>query len=246
MLKAIREAKTFTSWLEPDEEYEAAVRAYAEAVLDTTRSADLLHDVSRFVACVARPGLWNALSRTVLQLTSPGIPDIYQGDELWNFSLVDPDNRRPVAWPLRRELLESVIGQPDAADLVRSPEDGRIKLLLHRRLLCLRRERPELFTAADYTPVHADGACARHVIAYLRRAGSSAMLVAVPRLPRLLAGDPDRAPVGDVWADTRLVLPDGAGEGEWRSVLTGTAVVPGDGMPLARLLGEVPAAVLVR
>ncbi|MDQ2669582.1 MAG: malto-oligosyltrehalose synthase, partial [Gemmatimonadota bacterium] len=162
MLKAIREAKTFTSWLEPDEEYEAAVRAYAEAVLDTKRSADLLHDVSRFVACVARPGLWNALSRTVLQLTSPGIPDIYQGDELWNFSMVDPDNRRPVAWPLRRELLESVIGQPDAADLVRSPEDGRIKLLLHRRLLCLRRERPELFTAADYTPVRADGACARH------------------------------------------------------------------------------------
>jgi (1->4)-alpha-D-glucan 1-alpha-D-glucosylmutase len=246
MEKSIREAKTFTSWTEPNREYEEAVRGYVEAVLDPARSEAILRDVGRFAVCVTRPGLWNALARTAIQLTAPGVPDIYQGDELWNFSLVDPDNRRAVDWERRRTLLEGLEPGCDARDLVATPEDGRIKLHVYRRLLALRSARPELFLEGNYEPTEVVGAGKRHVIAFIRRHGEQASLTVVPRLPRSLTGDPLAAPTGDVWGDTGLVLRDDAAAVEWRSHLDGRRLRPADGrLALADVLAQLPVAVLV-
>ena len=244
MEKAIREAKTFTSWTEPDAEYEGAVRSYVEAVLDRGRSEQLLREVSRFALCVSRPGLWNALARTTLQLTSPGIPDVYQGDELWSFSLVDPDNRRPVDWDRRRALLQQVGGKRDPAEWVATPEDGRIKLHLYCRLLALRRSMPELFLRGGYQAVNAEGTFARHVVAHVRTQGDTAVLTVVPRLPRLLTGDPLAPPIGAVWADTALVLPDEVAAHSWKSQVDAGAMPAGRRIPLASLLQHLPVAVL--
>jgi (1->4)-alpha-D-glucan 1-alpha-D-glucosylmutase len=245
MEKATREAKTFTSWTEPDDAYESALRAYVEAALDPERSESLLRQVARFAVCVARPGFWNSLARTALQLTSPGVPDIYQGDELWSFSLVDPDNRRAVDWELRRGLLANLGDDPDIAALVGSPEDGRIKLFLYQRLLRLRRARPGLFLRGGYEEVRAEGSRARHVIAYLRREGGEALLTVVPRLPRLLTVDPLIPPIGAVWGDTVLVLPPDFAGGAWRSQLHEATLHPEGGrLRLALLLDSLPVAVL--
>ena len=246
MEKAVREAKTFTSWTEPDAEYEGAVRGYVEAVLDPARSEAILRDVGRFALCVTRPGLWNALARTAVQLTAPGVPDIYQGDELWNFSLVDPDNRRPVDWERRRALLEGLDRDCEPGELVAAPEDGRIKLHLHRTLLGLRSARPELFLGGSYEATSSTGAGARHVIAFIRRHGAEASLTVAPRLPRRLTGDPLRAPTGDVWTDTALIVPEDLEGVEWCSQLDGRRLRAVDGRLLvADVLAQLPVAVLV-
>ena len=242
MEKAVREAKAFTSWTEPDEAYEAALRGYVEAVLNLEKSEQLLLHVSRFALCVTRPGLWNSLARSVMQLTSPGVPDIYQGDELWSFSLVDPDNRRPVDWELRRRLLAELGDEPDPAGLTATVEDGRIKLHLYRRLLALRKRMPELFMRGSYEPVAVEGEKAGHVISYVRRHADTAWLTVVPRLPRLLTGDPLVPPTGEVWGDTRLVLPDELGARRWTNVLTGRVL---ESLRTGDALRELPVGVFV-
>ncbi|HWB42394.1 MAG TPA: malto-oligosyltrehalose synthase, partial [Gemmatimonadales bacterium] len=159
MLKAVREAKLRTSWTDPDEAFERALGDDIAALLDPHRSPRFLDDLERFVGLVARPGFWNAVSRTLLHLTSPGVPDLYQGDELWNLALVDPDNRRPVDFALRQRLLEEVERgtMGDAASresflshLVAAPEDGRLKLHVIRAALAARRTRPEAFHSRRY------------------------------------------------------------------------------------------------
>src|SRR6185369_16959967 len=143
MEKAIHEAKVHTSWINPDTAYVTMVKNFVAGALDPARSAAPLRELEKFVARIARPGYWNGLSQTLLKIASPGVPDVYQGSELWDFSLVDPDNRRPVDWAARRALLAAMRSHPERdvaamlADFMKSPEDGRIKLFVTSRALGL-------------------------------------------------------------------------------------------------------------
>ncbi len=223
--KAVREAKVHTSWTAPDEAYERAVAAFARALLsDEVFRADL----EAFVADLVDPGRINALAQTLVKLTAPGVPDVYQGTELWDLSLVDPDNRRPVDFALRRRLLGELPQLAPEAIMERM-EEGVPKLWLLRQALRARRLRPQSFgSAGAYRPLLAQGAKADHLLAFGR---CEDVVVAVPRLVMGLA---------DGWGDTALELPSG----EWRDLMTGDAW-PGGPMPVAALLGRFPVALLV-
>jgi (1->4)-alpha-D-glucan 1-alpha-D-glucosylmutase len=220
--KAAREAGTSTTWTNPVQEFEDQLHALVDAAYDdeTTHA-----EIEQFVARIAPFGFSNSLSQKLLQLTIAGVPDVYQGTELWDFSLVDPDNRRPVDYDLRRDLLarldEGWVPPVDAT--------GAAKLLVVSRALRHRRDHPEAF--AGYTPVEATGVAADSVVAFDR---GGAVTVATRRPVHL-------AETG--WGDTALHLPTGA----WRDLLTGTRVVSAaGGAPLAEVLGQLPVALLVR
>jgi (1->4)-alpha-D-glucan 1-alpha-D-glucosylmutase len=219
--KAAKEAKLRTSWTDHDEEFEVAVAAWPDAVLGDDA---LSGEVAAFVERIRPAGWSNSLGQKLLQLAGPGIPDLYQGAELFDLSLVDPDNRRPVDFAERSRLLDAL----ESGALPDIDETGAAKLHVVRTVLRLRRERPELFTG--YRPVHAEGAAAGHVIAFAR--GADAGLVAVAtRLPLGL----ERA---GGWGESTLALPDG----DWVDLLTGAAASP----RLAELLARYPVALLVR
>ncbi|MFL5561589.1 MAG: malto-oligosyltrehalose synthase [Gemmatimonadaceae bacterium] len=259
MLKAVKEAKLHTSWTDQNEEFENALKEFIAAILPTAGAArsPFLRDVAEFTAQVARPGLWNSLSRIALHMTAPGVPDLYRGDELWNFALVDPDNRRPVDFDRRSELLEEISGRYARSDrsraellreLVSSPEDDRTKLLVTWRALQARRSRPQLFAEGRYEPLMATGERANHVIAFARVLGSDASMTIAPRRSWALSGS-DRIPIGgDIWGSTHVVLPDGAARG-WRCAISGLSVEAerrggGWALPLSNALNQFPVSVL--
>jgi malto-oligosyltrehalose synthase/malto-oligosyltrehalose trehalohydrolase len=223
--KAMREAGDRTTWIDPDAEYEAAVHAAVDAAFDDERVRAVLDEV---LAAVVDPGWANALAAKLVGLTAPGVPDVYQGSERWELSLVDPDNRRPVDFDDRAAALAAV-DRSAAVAPAGLDDDGAAKLLLTHRALVLRRDRPELFTG--YAPVPADGPAAGHALAFDR---GGAVTVAT-RLPHGLA---ERGG----WADTTLRLPDG----RWRDVLTGTVHDVVDGLALDTALATLPVALLVR
>jgi (1->4)-alpha-D-glucan 1-alpha-D-glucosylmutase len=222
--KAAKESKIRTTWTEHDEEFERAVAAWPDEVMGDT---ELAGEVAAFVERVKPHGWSNALGQKLLQLTMPGVPDVYQGTELWDLSLVDPDNRRPVDYRVRREILERVEG----GELPEVDDTGAAKLLVVHRALTLRRERPALFDG--YRRLHAEGVAAAHALTFAR---STDLVVVTTRLPVGLAA-------GGGWQDTVLPLPGGSGS--WADVLTGRAV-DGDRPMLAGLLDRYPVALLAR
>jgi (1->4)-alpha-D-glucan 1-alpha-D-glucosylmutase len=232
MEKAAREAKVHTSWTRIDAEYEEALRAFVGAVLD---DAEFTADLAAFVAPLVAPGRINSLAQTLLKLTAPGVPDFYQGSELWDLSLVDPDNRRPVDYDLRRRLLAELKAGLIAAgitveEILARADEGLPKLWLIHQGLHLRRRRPAAFGAdGGYEPLSASGPRADHAVAFVRGGEVAAI---TPRWPLRLAGD---------WKETTLELPPG----RWRDELTG-AEVAGGTCRIADLLARFPVALLVR
>jgi (1->4)-alpha-D-glucan 1-alpha-D-glucosylmutase len=226
MEKASKEAKSHTSWIDPDPVYDAALRSFVEGVMaDQGFQADL----AAFVAPLVEPGRITSLAQVLVKLTAPGVPDTYQGTELWDLSLVDPDNRRPVDYELRRRLLGELPGLHAGAIWARA-EVGLPKLHVVREALHLRRRRPEAFGPdGGYEPLFAAGARAGHVVAF-SRGGRSATVV-----PRLVLGLAGR------WEGTSVSLPGG----EWRNVLTGEEVAGGT-VALGSLLAAFPVALLER
>jgi (1->4)-alpha-D-glucan 1-alpha-D-glucosylmutase len=255
MEKALHEAKVHTSWINPDAAYDDAVRQFVGRVLDPQAGAAFLRDFRSFQRRVSHYGLFNSLSQTLVRLTAPGVPDTYQGTELWDFSLVDPDNRRPVDYGRRRTMLTELRSRvaaagPDlrglAQELLEHRADGRVKLFVTYRVLHGRREAPGLFSSGDYLPVEADGARAEHVFAFARRHEGRCALVAVPRLVTRLVPTADGLPLGaDVWGDTRLVLPPEVAGRRWTNVFTGRTIA-GRGAPAAaEIFADFPVALLV-
>ena len=252
MEKAVREGKSRSGWVNQNAEFEGALMAFVDALHDPARSGDFLRELGAFARRVAVPGYVNGLARTLLHLTVPGVPDVYQGTELWDFTLVDPDNRRPVDYGHRRRLLDDLAGAhagaSDAAwrrllaELVARPGDGRIKLLVTHLALRARREQPATFARGDYRPLRAEGARAGQVLAFARQGPDGWVVVAVPRLPMALGGG---MPLGAAaWGDTRLVLPEEAGT-RWRAPLARTDVTTAGGrLSLAELFGQIPVALL--
>jgi (1->4)-alpha-D-glucan 1-alpha-D-glucosylmutase len=253
MLKAIREAKQNTSWINRNTEYEGSVTSFVRALLNTGADNHFLNSFVPFQRRVARIGLWNGLSQTLLKLTCPGVPDLYQGRELWNFSLVDPDNRRPVDYLRCREVFECVRRWGDVPDtsscgcLLEAPEDGRIKSYLIWRSLCLRQEQPDLFQQGEYLPLAVAGARADHVVAFARRFGTTSVLVVVPRLVAGLLHDIDLPPIGPrIWEDTHVLLPFCCTREKYRNVLTGEVLDSDGEISVSKALAEFPVALCVR
>ncbi|RBY75384.1 malto-oligosyltrehalose synthase [Blastococcus sp. TF02-09] len=225
--KAAREAGTSTTWTDPVQEFEEQLHALADAAFDDPTTTA---EIEAFVARIAPLGWSNSLTQKLLQLTMPGVPDVYQGTELYDFSLVDPDNRRPVDYALRRRLLADL----DNGTVPAVDGSGAAKLLVTSRVLRARRDTPELFSG--YAPVQVTGSAAECVVAYDRGSADQAGVVVVAtRLPARLAENG--------WGDTALKLPTGA----WRDLLTGERVVSDvAGVAADVLLARLPVALLVR
>ncbi|MEZ5582378.1 MAG: hypothetical protein R3F37_06075 [Candidatus Competibacteraceae bacterium] len=257
MLKAVKEAKQHSSWVNPSAEYEEAVVAFVRALLEEPDKNRFLADFLPFQQQLARFGLFNSLSQTLLKLTCPGMPDIYQGTELWDFSLVDPDNRRPVDYSRRQTLLAELQGlfavdlqeqANRARSLLDTIQDGRIKLYLTWRTLNLRRDCAALFREGDYTPLSIHGDQAEHVCAFARTWEDQEVIIVAPLLfVSLLDGEVTKLPLGvEVWGNTHLTLPQG--KASYRNVLTGETLAPLEAeevtLALADVLANFPVALL--
>jgi (1->4)-alpha-D-glucan 1-alpha-D-glucosylmutase len=238
MAKAMKEAKLNTSWVQPNDKWDSAVANFIEKILDSSPRNRFLESFIPVAGEVARMGAINSLSQTLLKLTSPGVPDIYQGNEIWDFSLVDPDNRRPVDYARRKKMLEALKGVTPA-ELLGNWSDGRIKLFLTARLLAFRREFSGLFRDGRYRPLGLRGEFADCCIAFTREWEGKSVVVLAPRLSSRV-GFP---PIGPAWRDTEVELPQG--EKERHDLFTDEGVSAQDGtLPLAIAFARFPFAVL--
>jgi len=256
MIKALREAKIHSSWLNPDEEYEQAARDFISKIL--LPEGAFAKDFAEFQTPIARAGMFNSLSQTLLKITAPGVPDFYQGTEVWDFSLVDPDNRRPVDYEHRKRLFDSLRdkGAGDEAsladDLLRSAPDGRIKMFVTTGALNYRLNNRDLFERGEYLPLQPAGERERHVVSFARRIGDKAAIVIATRFfMRLTPG----ATVGrEAWGDTTILTGDELA-GCYRDVFTGKNIharkrpndnEDGNELPVAEALAHLPVALLER
>jgi (1->4)-alpha-D-glucan 1-alpha-D-glucosylmutase len=255
MEKATREAKAHTSWINPNEEYDEALRAFIADVLAPGADGsygEFVRDLAELAEAIAPAGMRNSLSQTLLKLTCPGVPDLYQGQELWDLSLVDPDNRRPVDYGRREEMLrtqEKRLAEGSraelAADLADNWRDGGVKLYLTASTLRLRRRKPALFLEGDYVPLEVEGDRGESVVAFARMAGDEVAVTIAPcrALDPSGGGSPD-------WSDHHLVGPAGILDVELHDLFTGERVVAersGESVriPLGDMLSRFPVALLV-
>jgi (1->4)-alpha-D-glucan 1-alpha-D-glucosylmutase len=254
MLKAVREAKEKTSWVNQNQEYESALTNFTQAVVS---SQEFRRAFVPFQRVISHFGMLNSLAQTVIKLTAPGVPDIYQGNELWNFSLVDPDNRRPVNYAERVRILEELRRGSEKADclcgfareLARNLVDGRNKAYLTWRALRLRNQNPDLFLRGDYIQLASKGAKSEHVLAFARKLGESQVVIVVPRLCARLLGGELRLPLGEsVWRDTKVELAISARR-SLRNVFSGERISSastheGTQLNVSAALANFPVAVL--
>jgi (1->4)-alpha-D-glucan 1-alpha-D-glucosylmutase len=249
MLKAVREAKTHTSWTDPNIAYETALKSFIEAILAEPAQTPFLDDFKLFQQKVAFFGHFNSLAQTLLKMTSPGVPDFYQGSELWDFNLVDPDNRRPVDYEVRQRMLAEV-KERSPNDLWQASHTGQIKLFLIWRALQFRRRHSELFSCGSYLPLSIKGPKESHAVAFARRWNDQIALIIVPRLVAGLTRGAQQAPLGRaVWQDTIVELPDHLCAPRYRNVFTDEMLSDEEfprrqGLPLANALSHFSLALL--
>jgi (1->4)-alpha-D-glucan 1-alpha-D-glucosylmutase len=251
VVKAVREAKVYTAWLRPDSEYEDGFVTFVERILKQSDQNDFLAEFRPFQQKIARYGIFNSLSQTLLKLTSPGVPDCYQGTELWDLSLVDPDNRRPVDYEERISFLQEIQRrcQTDInsllSDLQATWQDGRMKLFLIYRALTTRKQVREIFEKGNYSPIKVEGQYADHVLAFARTYQKRTAIVVVPRF---LTGviQPDQDPYGEkVWGDTALALPKKL-QSDWFETITDREITDQPRLPIGKILQNFPVALLLK
>jgi (1->4)-alpha-D-glucan 1-alpha-D-glucosylmutase len=258
VVKVVREAKAVSSWLNPNEEYEAAFVAFVRGLLSPPGNKRFLADFLPFQRRVAWFGMLNSLAQTLLKLTAPGVPDVYQGCEWWELSLVDPDNRRPVDFAARKasfEEMQAAAARSDgavallASRLLQNIADGRIKQFVTWRALEARREHEALFRDGSYVPLPVQGAQADHVCAFARVLGDECAITIAPRLVGTLTRGEMRMPIGaELWSDTRISLPNLLRQRVWRNALTREPIPPAESanaLPGASALRRFPLALLV-
>ena len=259
MQKAAREAKLRTRWTQPDADYETALERFVREILADPKEGACLSDIQRLADRLAWFGAWNSLTLTLLKYGSPGVPDLYQGSELIELSLVDPDNRRPVDYALRQQRLDALhamAGQDGlagrVASMARAPHDGDAKLWFIWRLLSLRRRQPALFRDGGYEALAVDGPLSKHVVAFARRHGDQMLLVVAGRLFAELSGpgtDDGAAPAlpaAATWNGTAVRLPAGHDEIVLENVLTGESLsADGGTVRLVDAFRRMPWAALV-
>ena len=214
MVKAVREAKVNSSWISPNYMYEDAMSLFVDGIMGQEPGNHFIADFKEFQEITSSCGMYNSLSQTLLKITCPGVPDFYQGTELWDLSLVDPDNRRPVDYGRRMEAMADIKRRESegplrelARDLVYKKNDGRVKLFLIYRALESRKAARDLYEKGDYRPLQVMGLKEYHVCAFARRLCTTAALIAAPRFFTRLVESPDQLPLGqDVWKDTVIAI----------------------------------------
>jgi (1->4)-alpha-D-glucan 1-alpha-D-glucosylmutase len=259
MEKATKEAKRRTSWVNPDADYDQALREFVTRLLSP--GSPFLVAFAPFQRLVSLYGSMNSLAQALLKITAPGIPDFYQGSEVWDLSLVDPDNRRPVDFARRKTLLEDMRARIDqspsdlaplCAELLNSWPDGRVKMYVTQRALTLRGAFPALFRSGSYDPLSAGGEHSDHIVALARRDGTDSVVVVVPRLTARLTGFAGRLPLGQsTWGDTWIWLNHPGLEGVYTDRFSGLRIATElrDGIPVlpaGALFGSLPVAMLKR
>jgi (1->4)-alpha-D-glucan 1-alpha-D-glucosylmutase len=213
-----------TRWTEPNKSHETALGRFIEELL-SPKNESFLRDFGAFQEKTAYCGMINGLAQAVLKITCPGVPDFYQGSELWDFRLVDPDNRGTVDFAERSRLVETVVRQSEgdlasaAREFVEHWPDGRIKLYVIRKSLSYRLRNEELFSKGDFVPVETRGKCAEHVVAFLRSLGDLCALTVVPRWLAASQADPQQTDLREFWQDTALVLRRETPR-SWRNIFT--------------------------
>jgi (1->4)-alpha-D-glucan 1-alpha-D-glucosylmutase len=255
MKKALREAKVHTSWISPQTAYEDAVEDFIRATLDPTPANRFLTEFTTFASAISEAAIWNSLSQTLIKICSPGVPDFYQGSEIWDFSLVDPDNRRPVDYSLRRcllnklQMLEAQGAVPLVTQLIEERADGAIKLYVTSRALQFRKANKDLFVRGGYIPLRAAGARQNHAIAFARALDGRTAIAVAGRFFVALGAE-KRPPVGEeAWGDSVLQLSRDSAAGAFRDVFTGRIleVEKRNGkptLPLAGVFAHLPVALL--
>ncbi len=256
MVKALKEAKTHSSWINPNETYEEAVCSYVRKILDPRQSSLFLGDLIPFQEHIARYGMYNALTQLVLKIAAPGIPDFYQGTELWDFSLVDPDNRRTVDYSHRQELLTQLETEEQEPPedffrmLLRNYSDGRIKLYTMRTLLRFRCQHPDLFQNGEYQPLETLGEKRQHLCAFQRTWEGQTIVVVVPRLLHHVIPNSEELAIGDsVWGDSMIVFPENTPGAQFRNILTKETLSTepfeeSQTLPAARIFNQLPIAMM--
>ncbi len=257
MLKASREAKVNTSWISPNGKYEEVLAAFVSSILRPARGNRFLGDFLPFQQMVSHYGMYNSLSQTLLKICAPGVPDFYQGTELWDFSLVDPDNRRPVDFERRinhlKDLKRKETEMTEAAlawELTQNMVDGRIKLFVLQKALSHRRANFELYGQGEYLPLASRGPKSGNVCAFMRRKNGASIIVAVPRFLTSLISGTGAMPFGKgAWENTMLVLPEAVQGGTYRNVFTGEVVTAHaesseQGIFFSDIFGSFPVALL--
>jgi (1->4)-alpha-D-glucan 1-alpha-D-glucosylmutase len=241
-IKALREAKQVSDWVLPNEEYETACRKFLHAVLETGAHNAFLPKLLAWVERVAPAGAIKSLSQTVLRMTSPGVPDLYQGTDFWDFSLVDPDNRRPVDYAARQQALKS---EPEHITDLAGWKSGRLKQQIIHRTLLLHAQEHELFSRGEYLPLQIAGPMAAHAIAFARRCRERWTVVIATHLPaRVMAQDGTLAIPPDAWKEAAVTLPAGAPTA-WIDIFTGADLGTVSGrLLLSEVLALLPVAVL--
>lgn len=242
--KALREAKLRTNWSTPNSDYEAACRQYLTRLLLAEDLRDLREDIAAAALSLAPAGALNSLSQTLLRLTTPGVPDLYQGNEFWDFSLVDPDNRRPVDFPARVAALADTLTEVD--EKINQWRNGAIKQHVISKVLALRKAHPKLFFYGDYQPLQVEGVHAERIIAFVRQHRGSYLIVVAPRLAmNLLVGQPTPYVLPEQWGDTRLMLPDTLADACFASVFSRHALRPQQGqLAVGGILTDFPVNLL--
>ena len=242
--KALREAKLRSAWSAPNEAYEAASAAFVDGLLLERDHQQLRNSLAEAAQALACPGALNGLVQTLLRMTSPGVPDLYQGNEYWDFSLVDPDNRRPVDYALRRATLDA---STPLAELIGQWRDGRIKQALIAEVLDLRMAHPQLFRRGDYLPLEVQGEHADKVLAFARIANGQRAIVVVPRLASSLLGTASTPLIpAQNWGNTQLILPFAESTAHWTGLFASRAVSPTRALKLREVLAQCPVNLLIQ
>ena len=255
MRKALREAKIHSSWINPNGPHEEAVDRFVRLALEPSPENGFLREFTGFVARIKAAGMWNSLSQALLKIASPGVPDFYQGNEIWDFSLVDPDNRRPVDYSWRCRLLEGLRETqghgtlPLIEELTRDLTDGAIKLYVISRALCFRKSNRDLFAKGSYIPLRATGSRQNHVIGFARGLGRRYVIAAAGRFFMALGAEKIRPTGREIWGDSVLLLRRDVSRTAYRDVLSGRSVeiVERNGkqtLPLAEVFAHLPVALL--
>jgi len=259
LVKAVREAKVYTSWINPNTDYEDAILAFVDTLINAPAESAFLTDFLPFQRRIAQLGMFNSLSQTLIKLTAPGVPDIYQGCECWNFSLVDPDNRRPVDFSHPRTLLNALqtlatqTSQHRCAGvraLCDTLEDGQAKLLVIKAALALRKRWSEVFQQGSYLPLAVKGEYAAHLCAYARIDGRRSVITVVPRFFARLLGEANTLPLGEeIWRDTAVEIPFHGPDTQYTCAFTGKILIPfkqlsGWRLPVAQVLADFPVGLI--
>ncbi|WP_447971143.1 malto-oligosyltrehalose synthase [Nitrospira sp. M1] len=259
MVKSLREAKVHSSWLNPNEAYESAVQEFIVHILKPTRSRAFLRDFLSFQHTIAHFGIINSLSQVLLKITAPGIPDFYQGTELWDLHLVDPDNRRPIPYEHYRHALDDLYNtqQRDGTltlvrQLLEHPHNGHLKLWTTTMALQYRKSHASLFLDGQFQPLMTEGPQSPHACAFARIEGEHASVTIIPRLISTICSEPRQWPLGkEIWNNTNLLLPDKLSGSQFTNILTGECIPSTQHnekaiVPLHRIFEHFPVAVLER